>query len=108
MKKQEQKSEYKTLIIDETPYRTNFNKAFEERVLWEKENPKKLYSFIPGTIREIFVKKGETIKKDQVVLILEAMKMRNRIMAEHAGTVKKICVKTDEVIPKNHLLIEFE
>lgn len=69
---------------------------------------KKLYSVISGTIREIFVKPGDKVKEGQPVLILEAMKMRNRIPAEYDGVVKKVNVKVDQKVPKKHLLVEFK
>ncbi|UJG41232.1 MAG: biotin/lipoyl-binding protein [Candidatus Heimdallarchaeum aukensis] len=45
---------------------------------------------IPGTITQILVKEGDTVKKDQELFILEAMKMRNRILTTiDKGVVKK-------------------
>jgi biotin carboxyl carrier protein len=42
------------------------------------------------------------------LLILEAMKMRNRIVAEISGKIKTIHVEIKQNIPKSHLMIEFE
>jgi biotin carboxyl carrier protein len=45
---------------------------------------------MPGTILDIRVNAGDTIKKGQVVLILEAMKMENEIMAPEDGKITSI------------------
>jgi len=45
---------------------------------------------MPGTILDIKVNAGDTIKKGQVVLILEAMKMENEIMAPEDGKITSI------------------
>ncbi len=69
---------------------------------------KELKAIIPGTILKILVKEGETVTAEQPVLILEAMKMNNRIQAERDGVVKKIHVKVGDKIPKNHIMMEIE
>lgn len=42
---------------------------------------------MPGTIKKVMVKKGDSIKSGDVLFILEAMKLENEIMAPCAGTV---------------------
>ncbi len=69
---------------------------------------KELKAIIPGTILEVLVKKGDKVTHEQPVLILEAMKMNNRIQAEYEGKVKKIHVKVGDKIPKNTVMMEFE
>lgn len=50
----------------------------------------KVASPMPGTILRMNVKVGDTIKKDDLVCILEAMKMENEIFAPEGGVVKSI------------------
>ena len=45
---------------------------------------------MPGTIKEIIVKVGDAVKEDEELVILEAMKMENPIVAPSNGTVKEI------------------
>ena len=45
---------------------------------------------MPGTILDIKVNQGATVKKGQVLLILEAMKMENEIMSPRDGKVTAI------------------
>ena len=45
---------------------------------------------IPGTVLRVNFKEGDSINQNDVLLILEAMKMENEIMAPQSGTIKKI------------------
>jgi biotin carboxyl carrier protein len=45
---------------------------------------------MPGTILDILVTEGQTVKKGEIILILEAMKMENEIAAATDGVVSKI------------------
>src|SRR5699024_6734020 len=49
-----------------------------------------LRSPLPGTVLELRVNEGDTVKDGQTVMILEAMKMENNIDANKSGVVKKI------------------
>ena len=53
---------------------------------------------LPGVIKDIFVKEGQAVKADDVVCILEAMKMGNEIHAGKDGVVKSINVGKDESV----------
>ncbi|MFN2396359.1 MAG: acetyl-CoA carboxylase biotin carboxyl carrier protein subunit [Bacteroidales bacterium] len=96
------------LIVDEAEYRTLPNRMYERRKPYEPYNPAKIKSFMPGNIPEIFVKAGDEIKEGDRLLILEAMKMKNIILAPFDGKVKKINVSIGEMVPKNHVLIELK
>ena len=60
---------------------------------------------LPGVIVDIKVKVGDTLKSDDVVVILEAMKMENDIHAGKSGVVKAINVnKGDSVLEGTDLV----
>lgn len=101
-----EKKELKNLIIQGAIYKTTYTKKFEERINWEAPNENLLYSFIPGTIIDIFVKPKDKVKEGETLLLLEAMKMQNQVRMPFDGEIVKIHVKKDEVIPKRHLMIE--
>ncbi len=61
---------------------------------------------IAGTVNKINVTVGQEIKKDDVVLIVEAMKMNTEICAESPGKVKAIKVVLGDSVREGQLLIE--
>lgn len=67
-----------------------------------------IYAPMPGLILEINVAIGQTVKEDDPLLILEAMKMENVIASPRTGTIKSISVNKGEAVVKKQLLIEFE
>ena len=52
----------------------------------------------PSPEAQEFVKVGDTVKKGQVLCIIEAMKLMNEIESEFDGTVVEICVKNEEMV----------
>ena len=98
----------KSLVIDGTKYRTRLNKKFENRKNWEANDPKLMFSTIPGTIVKIFVSEGQQVKEGDKMLILEAMKMKNNVFFHSAGKVKSVNVKEGIKVPKNFLMLEIE
>lgn len=65
-----------------------------------------VFSNLPGQIMTILVKEGDSVKKGQPLLILESMKMENEMLSPKNGVVRKIHVTQNQVIMKNHLMIE--
>lgn len=53
---------------------------------------------MPGTVIEIRVKDGESVKADQIVAILEAMKMENEVRAVADGVIESVAVKVADQI----------
>jgi biotin carboxyl carrier protein len=103
-----EKPVFKSLTIEDTTYKTLFTHKFESRVKWEKPDLRKIFSYLPGTLIKLHVKKGDKIKMHQPLLVFEAMKMMNVVKADQEGTIKEILVKPGDKFPKNQLLLEFE
>ncbi len=61
-----------------------------------------------GTIIEIDVKPGDTVKTGRRLLVYEAMKMENDLESEIDGVVKQVLVQPGDVVATNQNLIEFE
>ena len=61
-----------------------------------------------GRVVEIRIKAGDTVKKGDVLLVYEAMKMENDINSEVAGLVKRVLVTPDQVVATGEPLVEFE
>ena len=99
---------FEQLNVDEAVFKTTFTKKYRNRKAYEPINPNLIRSFMPGNIPEVYVKPGDTVSEGEKLLILEAMKMKNLIIAPFDGKVKKINVNQGDVVPKNHVLIELE
>ena len=68
---------------------------------------KEIKAPMPGLILEMKVKPGDVVKKGDIVLILEAMKMENIIKSPGDGVVKAIKVELKQSVEKNQVLIQF-
>lgn len=61
---------------------------------------------MPGRVVRVATAEGQVVKKDDLVIIVEAMKMENQVHAPIAGTVKSVYVKEgDDVQPDETLLV---
>jgi len=101
-----EEKELKPLIVQGAIYQTQYTWKFENRVNYETPNENLIYSFIPGTIVDIFIKTKQKVKEGETLLLLEAMKMENQVRMPFDGQIVKIHIKKDETIPKRHLMIE--
>ena len=60
---------------------------------------------LTGIITTVSVKDGDTVKKGQVLMILEAMKMENEIMAPCDGTVAQVATSANTSVNTGDLLV---
>lgn len=65
----------------------------------------KIKAPLPGTITEMKVKVGDTVKNGDTVVVLEAMKMQNNIEAECGGTVTSVLVNPGDTVMEGDTLI---
>ncbi|MCB8994345.1 MAG: biotin attachment protein [Bacteroidales bacterium] len=68
----------------------------------------KITAPMPGKILDILVEENSDVKQGEAVIILEAMKMQNEILAQISGKVKKVNIKTNDSVMKDDILIEIE
>ncbi len=94
------------LNIDETIYETHVPDSYG--AAWSAPDEKLVKAFIPGTVIEVAVKPGTHVKEDELLLILDAMKMYNEITSPISGRVAEVAVKSGERVEKNQLLIRLE
>lgn len=52
----------------------------------------------PSPEKEAFVKVGDTVKKGDILCIVEAMKLMNEIESEYEGEIVEVCVKPEEMV----------
>ena len=60
---------------------------------------------MPGQIKSIFVREGDKVKLGQKLLIMEAMKLENKLPAGRDGVVKKILVRDGDIVSQGQELI---
>ncbi|MDD6942594.1 MAG: acetyl-CoA carboxylase biotin carboxyl carrier protein subunit [Muribaculaceae bacterium] len=60
-----------------------------------------------GTVLEFKVKPGDTVKKGDVVLVYEAMKMENNLTSDREGTIAALLIEEGEVMATDQPIIEF-
>ena len=63
---------------------------------------------MPGTIVEIKVKPGDTVKKGQTVIVFEAMKMENEIEADRDGVIKRVLCAPGAPVAADAAVIEYQ
>lgn len=59
-----------------------------------------------GMAMKIKVKVGDSVKKDQEVIVLEAMKMETPVFAPCDGTISAILVKEGDAVAEDQVLVQ--
>ena len=62
---------------------------------------------LPGTVIEVFIKAGDKVETGQVVLVIEAMKMKNSIRSTHSGMVQDVLVSVGQSVAHKQALLKF-
>ena len=68
----------------------------------------RLTAMMPGRVVKVMANVGDSVKKGQALIIMEAMKMEHTITAPAAGTVKAFCYAAGEQVGDGAELVEFE
>lgn len=68
----------------------------------------KIKAPMPGKVIQIVVEPGQTVKKNQTLAVVEAMKMENEIKAGLDATVKKIHAQAGDLVDSEKVLIELK
>lgn len=96
------------LVLEEGKFKTHSTKKFDMRESYVPLNEKIITAFIPGTIVDVFTSANKRVKKGEMLIILDAMKMQNQLYAPFNGVIKKVNVKKGERVTKKQVLIEFK
>ncbi len=107
-KNQKPEHQFEDFRVGDTIYKTTVNKMYKNRKPYTAPDNRKLLAFVPGTILDIQFKEGDKVKEGEVIMYLEAMKMKNIIKAPFDAAIKKIYVKEGDIVPKNQLLVELK
>ena len=104
MEKKHQQEEYVDFVVTARKYKTLLTAKYKSRPMWHGD----VVSHLPGTIIKIMVEEGQAVEAGQLLLIHEAMKMQNRVVAPISGVVVELNVKEGDKITKNHLMVKIE
>lgn len=99
---------YQSFLMEDTTYKTTLSTKYKNRKIFVPVNPFAITAFIPGTIGEVFVKQGDLVKKGDKLLVLDAMKMNNELLAPVDGIVKFLGGNTGDNVPRSFVLAEIE
>ena len=97
-------SKFVTRIL--TPRAAELNKFM--KIKSRKENDNNIIASISGLITDIRISEGEEVKKGQILMVLEAMKMENTINAQSDCRIEKVNVKTGQSVSAGEILMELK
>ena len=63
---------------------------------------------MPGVVVDIIVSVGDSVVKDDPLVVLEAMKMENMLKSPSDGIISSINIKKGDTVEKNRVLVNFE
>lgn len=107
-KEKVEKVRYASLVIDGVKYKTLLTSKYKNRTIYTDKDPGMVKAFIPGTILKVRAKKGKKVKEGDLLLILEAMKMRNVVASPVEGVIRNVIVKSGDIVAKNQLMVEID
>ena len=102
------------IVVNGNKYHVKIENELDELIkkmgltLNDKKKEKDVKAPMPGLILDILVKEGQEIKEGDSLIVLEAMKMENMLIAAADGVVKEIHVRKTDSVEKKQLLIEME
>jgi biotin carboxyl carrier protein len=100
------------IVVDGIPFTLNMHQNLNEIVYKNSgeeaggDSQLSLRSQIPGKVIKISVSEGSEVKKDDVICVLESMKMQVSVKSHKDGVVKKIKIKDGATVAKNDVIAE--
>ena len=103
-----EQEKYSQIALENGVFETRLTKKFLKRKTYHKQDPRIIKAVIPGAVAEIKAKVGQSVKQGDTLMVLDAMKMLNRILAPQDGIVRVVRVASGEKVAKGQILIEIE
>ena len=101
-------NEYVDFVVTARKYKTLLTEKYKNRKMWHKPFVGDVISNLPGPIVKIYVEQGQEVEAGQLLLIHQAMKMYNRIVAPVSGVITELGVKEGDKITKDHLMAKIQ
>lgn len=96
------------LKIENGEYETQETVKYQKRKKYTPIYNGEIRAIMPGKVRQILVKQGDSIKKGTPLIVIEAMKMNNIIKSNYEGIVKEIRCNENEFIEKDSIIAKIE
>jgi len=93
------------MTADEVIYETHEFFKYERKSSYNRSK-NLIEAPLPALIVEMNVKKGQKVKKGEILLKYEAMKMYNPLLSPKDGTVEEVFVKVGEKVKKQQTLLK--
>ena len=77
-------------------------------VMADPKDKSQVGASIPGMVSRVNVKPGDRVEPNQVLAVIEAMKMETSVVARMAGTVEQVTVKTGQAVQAGELLVTIQ
>ncbi|XTR38446.1 pyruvate carboxylase [Paraclostridium tenue] len=87
---------------------SNYCSNIKDIVKADMNNPLQIGASIPGKVVKVLVKENQSVKKNEPIIVIEAMKMETVIVAKTDGIIKNILVKQGELVKDKQLLVEMK
>lgn len=104
----DEREKFRTLIVDETVYKTRLSRKYLERKPAGRPELDVVHAVIPGTILSVDVEPGRRVKRGDRLAVLEAMKMKNPVLAPRNGRIQEVAVRVGEVVTKHQKLFSLD
>jgi biotin carboxyl carrier protein len=102
----EQREKLTEFVIDDCAYLTRLTPKFANRKVTPLPDPSAVRAVVPGTILRVLAEAGQPVRRGQGLVVLEAMKMENSLLAPRDGIVKAVHAAPGTRVAKGALLIE--
>jgi pyruvate carboxylase len=87
---------------------TSLNVEVIENQKVNHDNKKEIGAPLQGSLYKVLVKKGQEVKKNDSLFIIEAMKMETTVVANEEGKIKRIHLKEGTLVYQDDLVVAFE
>ena len=96
------------IALENGIFETRLTRKFAQRKPYRRQDPGIIHAVIPGMIAEISARAGKHVRQGETLMVLEAMKMLNRIMAPVDGIVKSVHVSVGDKVAKGQVLAQID
>lgn len=108
-----QQSDYKNTVSNVREFNTRRAEEPKNNVVNNTNNNNNnkghvVNSPLPGSVMKLLVKPGSVVKRGDLLLTLEAMKMENEIVSTYDGTVSEVFVREGQTVVSDEQLLKIE